>query len=159
MNPNDADRPLPQPCVRIGLECCIDDPPEALRSARFGLLMNQASVDDRFRYSCDVLNERFPAKLAAIFAPQHGLWCEEQANMIEQPHCRYEPLGVPVFSLYSETRRPTPAMLAGLECFVVDLQDVGTRVYTFAWTMLECLKACAEAGLPVVVLDRPNPLG
>ena len=68
-------------------------------------------------------------------------------------------LGVPVYSLSSETRKPTPAMLQGLECLVIDLQDVGTRIYTFAWTMMACLESCAAAGIPVVVLDRPNPLG
>ena len=145
--------------VRIGLERCLEDPPEILRGARFGLLMNQASVDHRFRSSCDVLAEKFPGQLAALFSPQHGLWSEQQANMIESPHGWYEPLGVPVFSLYGETRRPSREMLAGLDCLVIDLQDVGTRVYTFAWTMLECLRACSEANLPVVVLDRPNPIG
>jgi len=145
--------------IRIGLERCLESPPDVLRGARFGLLMNQASVDHRFRYACDLLAARFPGQLAAIFSPQHGLWCEQQANMIESPHGVYEPLGVPIYSLYSETRRPTRDMLSGLECFVVDLRDVGTRVYTFAWTMLECLKACAEAKIPVVVLDRPNPIG
>jgi uncharacterized protein YbbC (DUF1343 family) len=145
--------------VRIGLERCLEEPPDVLRGARFGLLMNQASVDHRFRYACDVLAERFPGRLKGIFSPQHGLWSEQQANMIESPHGRYEPLDVPVYSLYSETRRPTREMLDGLECFVIDLLDVGTRVYTFAWTMLECLKACSQANIPVVVLDRPNPIG
>src|SRR5205814_6243734 len=105
------------------------------------------------------LAERFPGQLKAIFSPQHGLWGEEQANMIESSHARYEPLDVPVYSLYSETRQPTPEMLQGLDCFVIDLQDVGTRVYTFAWTIQNCLKACAAAKLSVLILDRPNPLG
>jgi uncharacterized protein YbbC (DUF1343 family) len=145
--------------VQIGLERCVENPPDTLRGARFGLLMNQASVDHAFRYACDLLAQRLPGQLAAIFSPQHGLWCEEQANMIESPHSRYEPLGVPVYSLYSETRRPTAEMLRGLDCLVVDLQDVGTRVYTFVWTVQQCLIACASAKLPVVMLDRPNPLG
>lgn len=145
--------------VRTGLECCLEDPPEILRGARFGLLMNQASVDSRFRYACDALAERFPGQLRAIFSPQHGLWGEQQANMIESRHGWYGALGIPVFSLYSNSRRPTREMLDGLECLVIDLQDVGTRVYTFTWTMLECLKACAEFGISVVVLDRPNPIG
>jgi uncharacterized protein YbbC (DUF1343 family) len=145
--------------VRTGLECCLENPPSGLQDASFGLLMNQASVDHQFRYSCDVLAKRFPGKLRALFSPQHGLWCHEQANMIESPHGRHEPLGIPIYSLYSETRRPTREMLAGLDCFVIDLQDVGTRVYTFAWTMLECMKACAAAKIPVVILDRPNPIG
>jgi uncharacterized protein YbbC (DUF1343 family) len=141
------------------LEVCLDHPPAPLPGARFGLLMNQASVDAKIRYACDVLAERFPGQLRAIFTPQHGMWGEQQANMIESPHGRYEPLGVPVFSLYSETRQPTADMLSDIDCFVVDLQDVGTRVYTFAWTMLNTLRACAAAKIPVVLLDRPNPLG
>ncbi len=145
--------------VHIGLEVLLDNPPSVLNGARFGLLMNQASVDFRLRYACDLLAAAFPGQLAAIFSPQHGLWCEEQDNMIETEHGLYRPLGIPVYSLYSETRRPTAEMLEGLDCLVVDLQDVGTRVYTFAWTLSHCLEACAEAGLPVVVLDRPNPLG
>ena len=138
----------------------LDDPPAILRGgARFGLLANQASVDSRLRYAWEVLAERFPGQLAALFSPQHGLFGEAQANMIESPHGRYEPLGLPVHSLYSETRRPTPEMLRGLDCLVIDLQDVGTRVYTFIWTVQQCLIACAAAGIPVLILDRPNPIG
>ena len=149
--------PLPQ--VQIGLEHCLEDPPASLRGARLGLLMNQASVDQQRRYSCDRLAHRFPGQLVAMFSPQHGLWCEQQDNMIETPHGIYEPLNVPLYSLYSETRKPTSEMLADLDCFVIDLQDVGTRVYTFIWTVTNCLEACAKAGIPVVILDRPNPLG
>lgn len=79
--------------------------------------------------------------------------------MIESPHGAYPPLGLPVYSLYSETRRPTAEMLKGLDVLVIDLQDVGTRIYTFVWTVLECLHACSAAGIAVVVLDRPNPIG
>jgi uncharacterized protein YbbC (DUF1343 family) len=121
--------------------------------------MNQASVDAGFRYSWDVLNERFPGRLVALFGPQHGMFGEQQDNMIETPHAEHPGLGVPIYSLYSEQRKPTPAMLDGLDLFVVDLQDVGTRVYTFIWTVTYCLEACAEAGIPVLVLDRPNPIG
>src|SRR5262249_61718261 len=91
--------------------------------------------------------------------PRRGFCSEHRAKMIEREHGRDEELDVPIYSLYSETRKPTPAMLKGLESLVVDLQDVGTRIYTFAWTMLACLEACAAARIPVVVLDRPNPLG
>src|SRR5262245_15719962 len=149
-----------KPRVAVGLERCVQQPPEILRSgARFGLLMNQASVDHTFSYACDLLAARFPGQIQAIFSPQHGLWSEQQANMIESPHARYESLGLPIYSLYSETREPTPEMLRGLDCFVIDLQDVGTRVYTFAWTIQNCLKACAAAEIPVLILDRPNPIG
>jgi uncharacterized protein YbbC (DUF1343 family) len=145
--------------IRLGLERCLDQPPPVLAGGRFGVLMNQASVDGRLRYACDVLSERFPGRLQAIFSPQHGLWGEQQANMVETGHGRYPPLDLPLYSLYSETRRPTAEMLERLDCLVIDLQDVGTRIYTFIWTLLECLRACAESGVAVVVLDRPNPLG
>lgn len=99
-------------------------------------------------------------QVAALFSPQHGVWGEEQANMIETPHGRHPRFPrVPLYSLYSETRRPTPEMLQGLDAFVIDLPDVGTRIYTYIWTVTHCLEACAEQGLPVVILDRPNPLG
>src|SRR4030095_11836480 len=144
--------------IKFGLEHC-HTLESVLHSARFGVLMNQASVDGNFRYECDVLAAAYPGQLKCIFSPQHGLWGEEQANMIESQHSRYEPLGLPIYSLYSETRRPAPEMLAGLDCLVVDLQDIGRRCYTFVWTFQQCLMACAAAGVRVIVLDRPNPLG
>jgi uncharacterized protein YbbC (DUF1343 family) len=148
------------PAVSIGLDECAANPPAVLCGGRVGLLMNQASVDSRFRYAFDVLAESKAVRLGAIFSPQHGLWGEEQANMIETPHGRHPPLaGVPFYSLYSETRRPTAEMLRGLDALVIDLQDVGTRIYTYIWTVTHCLEACAAQGLPVVILDRPNPLG
>jgi len=145
--------------MQIGLERIVDQDSPLLRGVRFGLLMNQASVDWQFRYACDILAEKYSGQLKAIFTPQHGLWGEAQANMIESPHGRYEPLGVPIYSLYSETREPTAEMLRGLDVLVIDLQDVGTRVYTFAWTVRHCLIACQRAGVRVVLLDRPNPTG
>jgi uncharacterized protein YbbC (DUF1343 family) len=155
---SDADLPTDL-TVTIGLENCLRSPPNILSHARFGLLVNQASVNDRFRYAHDLLNEAFPGQLAALFSPQHGLWSEDQDNMIETPHGHHRRLGVPVYSLYGESRKPTAESLAGLDCLVVDLQDVGTRVYTYIWTLSYCLEACAEQGIPVLVLDRPNPLG
>lgn len=144
---------------RFGLEVLAENPRLLPASGRLGLLQNQASVDDRLRLSCDVLAEVFPGRLQRLFSPQHGFWSEQQANMIESPDTHYEPLDLPVCSLYSSTRRPTPEQLQDLDLLLIDLQDVGTRVYTFVWTMLECLRACAAAGVPVCVLDRPNPLG
>lgn len=149
----------PSSRIQLGLEHCVTVPPAVLRGARFGVLMNQASIDKHGRYACDVLAERFPGQLVALFSPQHGLWCEQQANMVESANDIYPPLNLPIFSLYSATRRPTSEMLAGLDVLVIDLQDVGTRIYTFIWTMLECLHACAAAHVAVVILDRPNPLG
>ena len=145
--------------IQIGLETACECPEQFDFGDRFALLMNQASVDVQLRYSCDVLAKAFPQRLAVILSPQHGLWGEQQANMVESPHGRYEPLDVPVYSLYGQTRWPTREMLRDVDCLVVDLQDVGTRVYTFAWTVMYCLEACAELGIPVRILDRPNPLG
>lgn len=142
-----------------GLEVCVKNPPKNLAGGRLGLLANQASVDHNFRYSWNVLAARFPGQLASIFSPQHGLWGDQQANMHESAHGFDDQLRVPIHSLYSETRRPTREMLDGLDAFVIDLQDVGTRVYTFAWTVSFCLEACAAAQIPVFLLDRPNPLG
>jgi uncharacterized protein YbbC (DUF1343 family) len=146
--------------LHLGLELACQAPPDVLRSSRaFGLLCNQASVDRQFRHAADVLARRFPGRLAALFGPQHGLWSTQQDNMIETGHTRHPRLDVPVHSLYSDTRKPTQQMLDGLDLLVVDLQDVGTRVYTFVWTLTYCLEACAQKGIPVLVLDRPNPLG
>ena len=97
------------------------------------------------------------ARLTAVFSPQHGLWGQDQDNMVETAHGHWK--GVPLFSLYSETRKPTAAMLAGVDTLVVDLQDIGTRIYTFAYTMSLVMEAAAEQGQEVVVLDRPNPIG
>jgi uncharacterized protein YbbC (DUF1343 family) len=145
--------------IAIGLETCVAQRPTILESARFGLLSNRASVDRRLRLAWDVLDAAYPHQIAALFSPQHGFWGDAQANMIETDHQWHTKLNLPIYSLYAASRRPTAAMLAPLDCLVIDLQDVGARVYTYVWTMLECLRACAEANVGVLVLDRPNPLG
>lgn len=143
----------------LGLDRIADQFPQSLRKARIGLLMNRASVDVGLRHASEVIAEHFPGQLHSLFTPQHGLWGDVQANMIETDHGWHGDLGVPIYSLYSETRRPTAAMLSNIDCLVIDLQDVGTRVYTYIWTLLECMRACAEADVAIVVLDRPNPIG
>ncbi|MFO1000525.1 MAG: DUF1343 domain-containing protein [Planctomycetaceae bacterium] len=145
--------------LRIGLERLLSDQRHVLEGRRFSVVMNRASVNSNVRLACDLLAENFPGQLRSILSPQHGLWCEQQANMIETAHGRHGRLGVPVYSLYSHTRRPTEEMLSAIDCLVIDLQDAGTRVYTFIWTMLYCLQECAARKIPVVVLDRPNPVG
>ncbi len=145
--------------IRIGLERVVTDQRQVLESRRFGLVMNRASCDRQLRLACDLLAENFPGQLASILTPQHGLWGEQQANMVETEHSFHQSLNVPIHSLYSETRRPTSPMLDGLDCLVIDLQDVGTRVYTFIWTLLYCMQECALRKLPIIVLDRPNPIG
>jgi uncharacterized protein YbbC (DUF1343 family) len=145
--------------LKIGLEQLIENPPSLLHGKRLGLLMNQASVDQHYRLACHSIDEKFPGQLRCLFSPQHGIWGEQQANMIETQHENHAGLGIPVYSLYSETRSPTQSMLDQVDCIIIDLQDIGTRVYTFIWTMLEVMKACANSGKTVLVLDRPNPLG
>lgn len=126
---------------------------------RIGLLANPASLGADRRHVVDVAASTSCVALTALFGPQHGFRSDVQDNMIETDHARHPGLGVPVYSLYGETRTPTRAMLSGIDVLVIDLQDVGTRVYTYVHTMTNCLRACADAGVPVVVCDRPNPIG
>ena len=131
----------------------------ALDGARVGVVANAASVDQLFRHVVDRVAAQPGVTLAALFGPQHGFHADVQDNMIETGHARHPRLGVPVYSLYSDTRQPTAQMLDGLDLLVIDLQDVGTRVYTYAYTMANCLRAARRVRLRVVVCDRPNPIG
>ena len=126
---------------------------------RVGLVANPASVDGAFRHVVDTVAAVPGVTLAALFGPQHGFRSDVQDNMVETRHDRHPVFDVPVYSLYGETRVPTGAMLSGLDLLVIDLQDVGTRVYTYVHTMTNCLRACAAHDVRVVVCDRPNPVG
>jgi uncharacterized protein YbbC (DUF1343 family) len=143
--------------IVTGLERLLDS--ALLRGQRIGLVANPSSVDHRLMHASKVLAGGPDVTLAALFGPQHGFHANLQDNMIETPHVRDERRRIPVYSLYSETREPTPDMLEGLDALVVDLQDVGTRVYTFIYTMANCLKVAGRLGLRVIVCDRPNPIG
>jgi uncharacterized protein YbbC (DUF1343 family) len=143
--------------VRLGSERLLTAP--ALDGKCVGVVCNQASIDHEFVNIADRLAAHPRAHLAAIFGPQHGFRSDVQENMIETGHGRDEIRRVPVYSLYSDTREPTAAMLHGLDVLVVDLQDVGTRIYTYIYTMAYCLIAARRQGLPVIVCDRPNPIG
>jgi uncharacterized protein YbbC (DUF1343 family) len=123
------------------------------------VVCNPASIDHAFNHIADRLAAHPRAELAAIFGPQHGFRSDVQENMIESGHGRDARRRVPIHSLYSETRMPTSEMLQGLDLLVIDLQDVGTRIYTYIYTMANCLVAARKHGLPVVVCDRPNPIG
>jgi uncharacterized protein YbbC (DUF1343 family) len=147
------------PRVAVGLEVALAQGHPWLQRARFGLLANQASVDAGFRGADELVAARWPGQLRALFGPQHGFASAQQDDMVETPHARDPRAGVPVHSLYADVRQPSAAMLQDLDLLVVDLQDVGTRVYTFAWTVVLCLEACAARRVRVLVLDRPNPLG
>jgi uncharacterized protein YbbC (DUF1343 family) len=122
------------------------------------MIVHPASVCADLSFSSDYLI-RAGFRIEALFGPQHGARGEKQDNMIESDSYVDPVSGLPVHSLYGEVRKPTPKMLDGLDVVLFDLQDVGVRVYTFVWTMALAMEACAEAGLPFVVLDRPNPVG
>ena len=144
--------------VRLGLERLIDGPDRKLiEGRRVGLVCNPASIDSRIVHASDRMMEG-DWTLTALFGPQHGFRSDLQENMIESPHARDAKRRVPVHSLYSETREPTAEMLADVDVLVIDLQDVGTRIYTYIYTMANCLRAARRHNIPVVVCDRPNPI-
>jgi uncharacterized protein YbbC (DUF1343 family) len=145
--------------VCTGLETFLENIPSWVKGRRLGLLCNQASVDSSLRYSKDLIFSVLPGQLQCLFSPQHGLYAEKQDNMKESPD-DFDPfLNIPILSLYGEDREPSRRQLSKIDLLVVDLQDIGSRVYTFIWTLYLAMKASARAGIGVVILDRPNPLG
>nr|WP_321467552.1 DUF1343 domain-containing protein [uncultured Desulfobulbus sp.] len=145
--------------IQIGLEKICDGKDPRLGGKRFGLLSNQASTNRQFVHGRDLLLQVYPGQMTCLFSPQHGFFSEKQDNMVESDHQVDAASGLPVYSLYGETRRPYPAMFEGIDLLLIDLIDVGTRVYTFVWTVLYCLEVAAENGIKVIILDRPNPIG
>ena len=143
--------------VRLGSDVLIAS--GRLRDTRVGIVCNHASVDGAFSHVIDRLARADGVSLGAIFGPQHGFRSDVQDNMVETPHRQDSARRVPVYSLYSETREPTPEMLRDVDVLVIDLQDIGARIYTFIYTMANCLRAAARHGIPVIVCDRPNPIG
>ncbi len=146
------------PTVTTGLEQLLQQDHPWIRGQRLGLLCNPASIDSRYGHARDGLMQRFPGQLKALYAPQHGFCAEKQDNMVESDHMTDAATRLPVFSLYGETRIPTADMLDPIDVLLVDLQDVGTRVYTFIYTLSYCLEAARDCGRRVLVLDRPNPV-
>ncbi len=144
--------------VLTGLDRLLASELARIKGRRIGLLCHQASVNAELDHTVDLLGSIRGARLVALFAPEHGLAgaAQDHASI---PTARDRATSLPVHSLYGRRRAPTPAMLAGLDALVCDLQDVGARYYTFLWTLALAMAACARAGVPVIVLDRPNPLG
>lgn len=124
-----------------------------------GLLCNPASLTLGLESAPEAVERAFPGGLKALFSPQHGFFADKQDNMVESPHGEHPLLKIPAYSLYGQTRRPAKEMLEGLDVLLVDLLDVGCRVYTFFSTVKACLEEAAAAGIEVWILDRPNPLG
>ena len=144
--------------VKLGVEKLLEQPSRYLSDARVGLICNQASVDHSFQHVADLSFQHPDIKLRAFFGPQHGIRGDVQDNMIETEHAVDSVTGLPIHSLYSETREPTGKMLKDVDVLVFDMQDVGCRIYTFAYTMANSMKSAAKFGKKVIVCDRPNPI-
>lgn len=147
----------PAPRVAVGLDVLLGERPELVKGLRVGLVTNASAVDGRGVSAIDRLAGAPGVKLAALFAPEHGLRAELDVEDI--PNGVDPATGIPVYSLYGKQRAPSPAQLAGLDALLFDLQDAGARFYTYPATMGLCMAACAQARVPFIVLDRPNPLG
>ncbi|PYR65332.1 MAG: DUF1343 domain-containing protein [Acidobacteria bacterium] len=143
--------------VRLGSDVLLCS--SRLEGARVGVVCNHASIDRGFLHVIDRVAMCEGVTLAAIFGPQHGFRSDVQDNMVETPHGDDPRRRVPIYSLYSETREPTAEMLRGIDALVIDLQDIGARIYTYIYTMANCMRAAAKHGVTVIVCDRPNPIG
>ncbi len=148
---------LPEPKVKLGNDVLMEKHLDLLKGKRVGLIINQTARLSSGKFLVDVLIQK-GVKIVALFGPEHGVRGEAAAgekvsDTIDQKS------GIPIFSLYGKTRKPTPPMLANVDVLVYDIQDVGARFYTYISTMGLCMEAAAEKGIPFVVLDRPNPLG
>jgi uncharacterized protein YbbC (DUF1343 family) len=146
--------------VQLPLDHLAELWPNKFRGARMGALVHPASVSSKLEHASRILERQSGDlfRLAAFFGPQHGFLGQTQDNMVEWKSYGHPRLHLPVYSLYADHREPTSEMLEGLDVLLVDLQDVGSRYYTFIWTLYLCIRACARYGTPVVVLDRPNPI-
>ena len=149
------------PKVRTGLDVLVAQEFAPLRGLRVGLVTHPAAVDSQLRHSIELFSTARQCTLAAIFGPEHGLLGQAQ-DLIGVSAGESKGVGVPVYSLYGDTvesLRPTAEQLRGLDALVIDLQDIGSRYYTFQATMRYCLQVALPLNMLVVVLDRPNPIG
>lgn len=144
--------------IVLGIEALLSARSGGLRDQRVGLVCNQASVDHKLRHVADLMHQHADINLTALFSPQHGIRGDVQDNMVETAHGTDAVTGLPIYSLYSETREPTEEMLKDVDVIVFDLQDVGCRIYTFIYTMANCMRAARKLGKRVIVCDRPNPI-
>src|SRR2546429_1760702 len=145
--------------ITLGIERLLDEKLDLIRGQRIALVCNQASVDHSFRHAADLFHDHPDVNLTTLFGPQHGIRGDVQDNMVETAHVTDRKTGLPIYSLYSETREPTEEMLRDVEVIVVDLQGVGCRIYTFVYTLANCMRAAKKHGKKVIACDRPNPIG
>lgn len=144
--------------TKIGLEVLLESKIHLLEGLRVGLIVNPASINSHFEHAADLFFKDERINLTALFGPQHGIRGETQDNMIEWQTFTDSRTHLPAYSLYGETRRPTPEMLENVDVLVFDVQDVGTRVYTFIYTMALAMEAAHQHSKKFIVLDRPNPI-
>jgi uncharacterized protein YbbC (DUF1343 family) len=145
--------------MKLGLDVVAEDESELLAGRRIGLIVNASSVNSELRHATDVLRCLPAVNLACLFGPQHGMLGNTQDNMVEWETFVDRRTGLPAYSLYGDTRKPLPEMLSNIDTLVFDVQDIGTRVYTFIYTMALAMEAAAQAEKSFIVLDRPNPIG
>ena len=146
--------------VKSGLDSIWDNIDHVRQKypGKIGYLCHSASVDCQLRNGVQLMSHVFGDRLVKLFSPQHGLVSDVQDNMVETSHSTHPYFKLPIYSLYSETRKPTDEMLEGLDTVFIDLQDVGTRIYTYIYTMTLFMEACQDKDIKIVVLDRPNPI-
>jgi len=145
--------------IRVGLEVLLDSSDYAFKGQKIAYLSNQASTTKSLVQGRIPLQQKYGSQLSCLFSPQHGFFSEKQDNMIESHHTVDGETGLPIYSLYGDLRKPTKEMYDSFDVLLIDLVDVGTRVYTFMYTMAYCMMTAAETGRKVVILDRPNPIG
>ncbi|HUX57281.1 MAG TPA: DUF1343 domain-containing protein [Bacteroidales bacterium] len=145
--------------VTTGLEIILDHFPSALKGKRIGILCHSPSITKNFKHITEIFYLRNDCRLSAIFGPQHGIHGQTQDNMIEWQNQMHPVFNIPLYSLYGKHRKPSPEMLENIDVLLIDLQDVGARLYTYIWTVKLCIEACTEKGIPIWLLDRPNPIG
>ena len=148
----------PPAAVKPGVEVLREKNGMMLQGKKVGLITNPTGVTSRLVSTIDVLDALPGVELVALFGPEHGVRGDVTAGG-KIAHYTDEKTGLPVYSLYGETRRPTADMLENIDALVYDIQDIGSRAYTYIYTMARSMESAAEAGIPFVVLDRPNPLG
>src|SRR5881397_3158335 len=143
------------PAVRPGVEVFVEHPPALVRGKRVGLITNQSGIDRQRRSTIDLLRGVPELRLVALYSPEHGIRGVAETRVASTVD---EKTGLPVHSLYGDTYKPTPQMLEGIDVLVYDIQDLGVRQYTYESTLALAMQAAADKRIPIVVLDRPNPI-
>lgn len=144
--------------VKTGFDNISGSLPGKLRGKNLAVLCHAPSINSNFQHIIDFLASNKQVRISAIFGPQHGLNGETQDNMIEWEGSKHPKYNIPVYSLYGKYRKPLPEMLKNTDALIIDLQDIGARPYTYIWTMKHSMEVCSSLGIPVWILDRPNPI-